>query len=88
MICVIGITDVLLARIAVGDAAASMSAKICCLSARFSGPASNTTSASAIVSVKDACPVTRSAAAASWPRSLRFFVIRSCNVARTAGAGS
>ena len=76
MISVIGITEVLLARIVSGRTCFSISAKIFCLSGMSSSTASTTKSASRTQSAISATGRTRSTAFSSSPRSRRLVAIR------------
>src|SRR5882757_1730174 len=82
MICVIGITEVLLARMVSGRTCFSISPKIFCLSGMSSSTASTTKSASRTHSAISATGRTRSTALSSSPRSRRLVAIRCFTVSR------
>src|SRR5580658_8739810 len=82
MIAVIGMTDVLLARIASRRARNSISANSFCFRSSFSAMASTMKSASRTASVRSTHGCTRSAALSSSPRSRRLAAIRDCTVSR------
>ena len=76
MISVIGITEVLLARIVSGRTCFSISAKIFCFSAMSSSTASTTIIGIAHASARSATGRTRSTAVSSSPRSRRLAAMR------------
>ena len=92
MMAVIGITEVLEARIASAGAAASISAKSACLISSFSGAASKTKAAFATapgtLSKISIFLRIRAMSLAGVPRSFRLSPIRWLTVARVSAAGS